>query len=76
MNEPLWKTALCWGAVITFLTAPLVVFIMQEGGWLRATSEFKWLSMFYQYNTALVFGLSGLRTAERYIETKNGKPQK
>jgi hypothetical protein len=78
-NEPKWRTALNWGAVITFFTAPLVVFILQitsqEFSWLHFQehmSEFKWLGNFYLSVTGLVFGLAGLNSFDRYNKA-NGK---
>lgn len=77
--EPQWRLVLCWGAVLTFLTAPLVIFILllisQEGGWLHFNQhigEYKWMAAFYQSVTGLVFGLAGLHSFDRFAETRNG----
>jgi hypothetical protein len=80
-GEPRWRTALCWGAVLTFLTLPLIIFTMaiasREFGWTnfeQHIKEYKFLGSFYQSITALAFGLSGLRSLDRYVEVKqNGK---
>lgn len=81
MNDPRWKTLLCWGTVLTFLTLPLLIFAMalasREFGWTdfeQHIKEYKFLGNFYQSITALVFGLAGLRSVDRYVETRNGKP--
>jgi hypothetical protein len=59
---------------------PLVIFAMaiasREFGWTEFEShikEYKFLGNFYQSITALTFGLSGLRSLDKYVETKNGK---
>lgn len=79
MNEPRWRSLLCWGTVITFLTLPMVIFGLalasREFGWTdfeQHIKEYKFLGNFYQSVTALAFGLSGLKSVDRYIETKNG----
>jgi fumarate reductase subunit D len=79
MNEPRWKTLLCWGTVLTFLTLPLLIFAMalasREFGWTDFEAhikEYKFLGSFYQSITGLVFGLAGLRSFDRYVEVKNG----
>ena len=80
MKEPLWRAVLCWGTVTTFLTLPLFIFALalasREFGWTefeQHIKEYKFLGNFYQSITALVFGLSGLRSLDKYVETKNGK---
>lgn len=84
MKEPLWRSFLCWGAVLIFLTLPLVIFGLalasREFGWTnfeQHIKEYKFLSSFYQSVTALAFGLSGLRSIDKYVEVKNGnhKPE-
>lgn len=79
MKEPLWRSLLCYGTVVTFLTLPLVIFGLalasREFGWTdfeQHIKEYKFLGNFYQSVTALAFGLSGLKSIDRYIETKNG----
>ena len=34
--------------------------------------NYKFVGAFFQSVTALVFGLSGLRSLDKYVETKNG----
>lgn len=65
--------------MITFLTLPMVIFGLalasREFGWTdfeQHIKEYKFLGNFYQSVTALAFGLSGLKSVDRYIETKNG----
>jgi fumarate reductase subunit D len=79
MKEPLWRSILCWGTVITFLTMPLIVLVIaitaRLYGWMGLEEHlkgYKFLGAFYQSVTALTFGLSGLRSLDRFIETKNG----
>jgi hypothetical protein len=79
MKEPLWRAVLCWGSVIIFLTLPLVVLVIaitaRMYGWMGMDEHlkgYKFLGNFYQSVTALVFGLSGLRSLDRFVETKNG----
>jgi hypothetical protein len=82
-NEPLWKTVLCWGAVITFLSLPLIVFVLNvvsiELSWLHTNehiSEFKFVGQFFQSLTLLVFGLAGLNTFSPIINRPNGSSKK
>ena len=72
MNEPRWRTVLCWGAVITFLSVPLLVFILHlisdEVSWFHFSqhlSEYKFMVPFFQSITALVFGLAGLNSWDK-----------
>lgn len=79
-SEPRWRSFLCWGAVITFLTLPLVVLSLAlMSRWLGLGIEehlkgYKFLGAFYQSVTALTFGLSGLRSLDKYVEQRNNKP--
>jgi hypothetical protein len=81
LNEPRWKTVLCWGTVITFLTAPLLIFALHilsdEVTWFHFSqhfNEYKWVGAFYQTITALVFGLAGLHSLDKNLEKRfNGK---
>ena len=61
--------------MLIFLLLPLLIFGL--GLWNRDFIEhvrdYKFLSPFYQSITALTFGLSGLRSIDRYVETRNGK---
>jgi hypothetical protein len=80
MRDPLWKSALNWGAVITFLALPLFILLMQIYNWTHpgfmATDPEnidklrEFLSGYMRDVTFLVFGLAGLRTWE---QTRNGK---
>ena len=79
MDEPRWRSVLCWGTVLTFLTMPLAVLLIAISsriyGWLGVEEHlkgYKFLGTFFQSVTALVFGLSGLRSLDKYVETKNG----
>ena len=69
-----WRLILCWGTVITFLTLPLA--ILATAIWhpelVAQIKEFKFLSKFFESITALVFGLAGLRSVDKYVETRNG----
>jgi hypothetical protein len=74
MNDPLWRTVLCWGTVITFLSAPLLVFILHivsdEVPWLHFSQhikEYGFMVPFFQSITALVFGLAGLHSWDKRI---------
>jgi hypothetical protein len=78
-GDPLWKTFLNWGAVVTFLSLPLIMLCVQmygrtHPGWMDTSSpeHFKYLGEFQRNLTILVFGLAGLRTWEN---VKNGKPK-
>jgi hypothetical protein len=76
-SEPRWRVVLCWGAVFTFFTVPLVglVLLLMADFWPNVRghlSEYKFIGPFFQSVTALVFGLSGLRTIDHYVEVKNG----
>jgi hypothetical protein len=80
-HEPYWKLALNWGAVITFLTLPLVLMtiqlaILSHPNWItdpqRYEKNFGYLADFQRNLALLVFGLAGLRTWE---QLKNGNPR-
>ncbi len=82
MKDPLWKTVLNWGTVVTFLTLPLIVFIMQL--YMRAHTgtfdtthpeHFKYLLDFQRNITVLVFGLAGLKTWENIKENGRKEPE-
>jgi len=81
VKDPLWKTVLNWGTVITFFTLPLFIMCVQlyahthPGWWTHAEGEqnrFQYLYDFMRNITLLVFGLAGLRTFENL---KNGRHQ-
>jgi hypothetical protein len=80
-DEPRWKVCLCWGAVLCFFTVPIVgigLLIMadQFPSIRNHINEFKFIGPFFQSVTALVFGLAGLRSVDRYVDQKNGGSKK
>jgi hypothetical protein len=75
--EPRWKTALCWGTVLTFFTMPMVVLflIFISDFWPNIQNhiaDIKVVGPFFQSVTGLMFGLAGLRSLDKFVETKNG----
>jgi hypothetical protein len=77
----MWKLALNWGVVVTFLTLPLVLMVIQlaiiaHPNWVsnpeRHEDHFKYLIEFQRNLAILVFGLAGLRTWETI---RNGAPK-
>jgi hypothetical protein len=82
MNEPRWRQVLCWGAVITFFSIPLIIFTLHvmaiELGWKfdDRLEEFQGIMPVYQTVTALIFGLAGLNSFDRFTngKKKNGSP--
>jgi hypothetical protein len=83
-KDPLWKTVLNWGTVVTFLSLPLVVFIVQmwartHPGWMTTENpqHFHYILDFQRNITILVFGLAGLKTWENVKQNgkNNEKPQ-
>ena len=67
--------------MITFLTLPLVILILalilalgaHQFGWPNfheQIKDYKFLSGFYQSVSALIFGLAGLNSFDRYSEAK------
>ena len=75
MKDTRWRLILCWGAVLTFLLLPVSVFVLvllhpELASQIR---EYKFLTKFFESITALVFGLAGLRSLDKYVETKNGR---
>lgn len=81
MSEPRWRTFLCWGSVILFLTLPLTILILrliadshpESSHWKDSLEEAKYIVPYFQSLTALVFGLAGLNVWDR---KSNGKPPK
>jgi hypothetical protein len=72
-KEPLWRTSLCWGLVITYFTAPLVFFIIH----LNASPALEdrllqshFLRDFYLSITAMIVSLAGLHSFDK---RQNGK---
>ena len=78
MRDTRWRLVLCWGTVITFLTLPLSVLTIAllHPELAAQMREYKFLSKFFESITALVFGLAGLRSVDKYVETKNGNGNK
>ena len=83
-GDPLWRKVLNWGAVITFFTVPLIVFVFQVTSeeeypkWFNFAQhigEFKWLGNFYNSVTALVFGLAGLNSWDKRLPATAEKPK-
>lgn len=68
-----WRWLLCWGTVITFLLMPLslVTIGFLNPAFAEQIKDYKFLSKFFESITALVFGLAGLRSVDKYVETKN-----
>jgi hypothetical protein len=72
--EPLWRTTLYWGTVISFFTLPLLVFCLHltlighpqilGGNAPGHVGEFKYVFEFHRTLAALVFGLTGLHTGQ------------
>jgi hypothetical protein len=80
-HEPYWKLALNWGAVVTFLTLPLIIMtiqlaILSHPDWIADPKQyeknFNYLLEFQRNLAILVFGLAGLRSFESYVTQKNG----
>ena len=81
MKDAKWRLVLQWGTVITFLTMPLIIFLLAffNRDYEANIREFKFLGKFFESITALVFGLAGLRSVDKFVETRkngngNGKP--
>ena len=78
MKTELWRQVLCWGSVITFLVAPWLVFILHiisdqtpEFHFSAHLNEYKFMTPFFQSVTALIFGLAGLNSLDRFTALKN-----
>lgn len=74
MKDTRWRWLLCWGTVITFLTLPLSILtvVLLHPEFADQIREYKFLSKFFESITALVFGLAGLRSVDKFVETRNG----
>ena len=74
MRDTKWRLILCWGTVLTFLMLPLSVLTVAllHPEFASQIREYKFLAKFYESITALVFGLAGLRSLDKYVERKNG----
>ena len=85
MRDPLWKTTLCWLAVISFFALPACVFTLQvfsvtHPGWMDMTltkelvePHIAYLQSFQRDVTFIVMGLAGLRAIEQIRANGNGK---
>jgi len=83
--EPYWKLALNWGVVVTFLTLPLIIMIIQlyalsHPTWIvdptKYEKNFSHLAEFQRNLAILIFGLAGLKSFENYVAQKNGTREK
>ena len=68
---------LCWGAVIAYLTVPLITYaliaISIEVPWLHTNEhliQFKGLGVWFQTLTALVVSLAGLNSWDKTVERR------
>ncbi|HET6887582.1 MAG TPA: hypothetical protein VFH87_06630 [Candidatus Udaeobacter sp.] len=86
MKDPMWKTALNWGAVVTFLTLPLFILGFQIYNWThpgfviaihpeRIDKLREFLLEYMRNITVLVFGLAGLRTWEQVKQNGNSRKE-
>lgn len=76
MNDPQWKVALNWGAVITFFALPLIFLaihlVASLNGIRLSKDDFGYLKDLQRNVTILVASLAGLKTWE---QVRNGKQQ-
>jgi hypothetical protein len=82
-NDPLWRTTLYWGTVVSFFTLPLLVFFIHltligypgilHGNAAAHSGEFKYIFEFHRTLAALVFGLAGLHTGEAIVDATRRK---
>jgi hypothetical protein len=75
-RDPQWRTVLCWGVVITYLSAPLAWFVvyLNSSDYLheRLMHSPGFLRDFYISLTGLLFSLAGLNTYQ-LISTKKSE---
>ena len=83
MTEPRWRTFLCWGSVILFLTVPISILGLRlvsdslpDSRWTKSLEEAKYIIPYFQSLTALVFGLAGLNTWDKRTNHNNNKKPK
>jgi hypothetical protein len=78
VRDTRWRLILCWGTVITFLLMPLSLLILGfvNPVFAEEVKNYKFMGKFFESVTALVFGLAGLRSVDKYVETKNGNGNK
>jgi hypothetical protein len=79
-KEPRWRTTLCWGSVILYLTIPPIILMIRllsdhfpDFHWAESLSQAKFMIPYFTSLTALVFGLAGLNTFDRKMG--NGPPK-
>jgi len=72
MKEPLWRTILCWGSVLIFLGAPVLLLTLQILDHLqeRDIQVAKSMGGIYLAISGVVASLAGLNT---WNNIKNGK---
>jgi hypothetical protein len=74
-DDPKWRTVLCWGVVITYLSAPLVWLIIylnsSEVLLTRLINGPGYLRDFYVSLTGLLFSLAGLNTYQAVSTKRN-----
>jgi hypothetical protein len=78
VREPWWRLVLCWGVVMTYLTAPLVFFIVH----LNASKELDerlmhsgFLRDFYISITGTLLSLTGLNTYQVVANGRKPEPK-
>jgi hypothetical protein len=75
-RDPQWRSVLCWGVVITYLSAPLAWFIIflnsSEDLHMRLIHGPGFLREFYISLTGLLFSLAGLNTYQAVSTKRNG----
>jgi len=86
MSDPLWRTVLYWGTVVSFFTLPFLVFSIHlaligypgilHGNAPGHAGEFKYVFEFHRTLAALVFGLAGLHTGEVIAAAKRSDLKK
>ena len=71
-KDPGWRVVLCWGSVLVFLGAPVVLLTLQIADQLqpRDVEVAKSMSSMYIAISGVVASLVGLKT---WSEIKNGK---
>jgi hypothetical protein len=77
LNEPKWKTFLCWGVVVAYLTVPLITYALVVASielpdWHvnEHLKDFAGLGQWFQALTALIFGLAGLNSWDKTVYQK------
>lgn len=81
-DEPRWKVLLCWGAVIAYLTVPMITYalivISIETPSFHINEhlkDFAGLGQWFQALTALIFGLAGLNTWDKTVRYNGAKKE-